>query len=245
MRSTLSMNIRILFLSALCIALAGCGHRYQIKPLKHIKKTEADFREKKDNIELRVKQLNRSKIEQLFNNQYIENRHITPLLLTIKNDSPETVTLENSFVNLTLLSSEEIQSYLSKNTPLKVVLGITAIPVVVVASVFGGAVLATLLGIHGCCAMGYVVFPFLASVFIGIPVIVGTTGYHAHDSAKFNTTLASDLHRKVLSTQTIAPGTKESALLFTKDLPETFTITLLKEQQPVLFAVTLKNQITK
>ena len=236
------MNKKIISLVILCVAfLAGCGRQYQVKPLKHVRKTEAQFIEQKENIELRVKKLDHPDIQRIFSEQDLENKRISSLLITIKNDSTKAIVFDNSLTNLTLLSADKLKSYLSKNTALKVVLGIAAIPIIVVASVFSGCALATLLGIHGCCAMGFVVLPFLASIAIGIPVIVGTTGYSIHNANKFNNALAADIKRKVLTSQNIAPGKKESALLFTKDIPETFTITLLKGQEKVPFTVTLKN----
>jgi len=228
-----------------CVAfLAGCGRQYQVKPLKHVRKTEAQFIEKKENIELRVKKLDHPDIQRIFSEQDLEYKRVSSLLITIKNDSTQTIVFDNTLTNLTLLSADKLKSYLSKNTALKVVLGIAAIPVIVIASVFSGCVLATLLGIHGCCAMGFVALPFLTSIAIGVPVIVGTTGYSIHNANKFNNALAADLKRKVLSTQTIASGKKESVLLFAKDLPETFTITLLKGQEKVPFTVTLKNIVS-
>ena len=246
------MNKKIVSLVILCVIfLAGCGRQYQVKPLKHVRKTEANFVEKKENIELRVKKLDRTEVKQLFNNQYIANRQVTALLTTIKNDTTKPITIDQKTLGISLVSYERLLAALSRSTYSKIIPGICALPLVGVASFGVGAValkIADACGAFATYTGGTIIGPALLifsstaliSTGIGISIVVGTTTYAILDAKKFNSALAADLKRKVLTSQTIAPGEKESALLFAKNLPESFTITLLKGQEKVPFTVTLK-----
>ena len=244
------MNKKLVFLSFACIAfLAGCGHPYQIRPLKHVKKTEAQFIEKKDNIELRVKKLSKEEIKQIFNGRYFGD-YVTSLIITIKNDSLTPITFGQENISLNLLSAQQIHAHFRKTIVGKIFLGILAIPVVVNLLLWGSLFFVSSMGILTFqggvpCGLNALAYLLAAECCIGVPVIIGATGSTIHNTIKFNQELSHDINRKILSTLSIAPKKKESVLLFTKNLPETFTITLLKEQQPVLFAIILNNQITK
>ena len=243
------MNIKLSLVGILCLALAGCGHQYQIKPLKHVKKHEAQFCEKKDNIELRVKKLKQQDIQQIFNDQYIIYKNVSGLILTIKNNSPEPVTFDGNNSTIQLLSAQQIKPYLSKNTPMRIVLGLIAIPGVIIASAIGLVTYVTLIeGVHGCSeAAGFAaLFGIVGGLYIGVPIVVATTGYHVHDSVQFNTKLAHDLKTKVLTTQTIAPRTKSSTIIFTKNLPRTFIITFTREkEQATTFTIQIPEPVKK
>jgi hypothetical protein len=198
---------------------------------------------KKKDVELRVQRLTPDKIGRIFNNR-TPNKNIITLLITTKNDSKEPVIFKQENTTLKLLSTQELASILSSSIFGKVLLGAFAIPLFFLATFTGlGAIGVGAIVPMGCCTSAYTAISLGGLgwfYLIGVPVIVGTTGYSIKNATEFDTNLSHDINKKILLAQTTAPGTEESALAFAKNLPEQFTITLLKGQEPVPFVVKLK-----
>jgi hypothetical protein len=242
----MNKQINVIAITSACaLLLAGCGRQYQVRPLKHIKREEAHFVEQKNSIELRVKQLYHSEVQQLFNNRTI-NKQIVCLALTVKNGPNSLAQFSQENTTLPLLSAEEILNNLKSNITGKIVLGALAIPLLVVSTTYLGTLgLMALTKLSASCAHGLMVICyglsiFAIDVFVGAPIIVGITGAAVSDAAQFNVHLSNDINRKILSTLTVEPDKEETALLFARELPEQFTITLLKGQEHVPFVIRLK-----
>jgi len=215
----------------LLLFLSGCGYRYNSRSLKHVRKSKADFIAKKEEVELRVKQLGPKKIRRLFNGQRLNSKCIVSMLLTVKNHSSENVLVDQSAISLNLLTAEQIRSRLSRNIPMRLVGGATAIPVIAVATCASVVFGAWVCGASACVGLGLFVYALIANIYIFIPVIVGTTGYKTIDAHKFNKELSKDLNRKVILHQTVDAHKKRTMLLFAKNAPKEFEVTLFKGEQ--------------
>jgi len=236
------MNKKLLSIGCLLFLLGGCGSRYQARALKNVKKKEADFIEKKEGVELRVKRLTPSDFSKTFKGQTLM-QDISPLLLTIKNDSDHTVLIDEKSIGLKLLTATQIKSKLSRSIPLRLFGGIVAIPLTI-AAIAGTLAAVALLGFSGGCIGCTIIAALAGGIYTGIPLVVGTAGYKTYDALKFNQELGKDLKRKVISEQIIEPHKKQSMLLFAKKAPNNFDISLFNvdQQKKVTFNVQLKDK---
>jgi len=220
----------------LLLFLSGCGYRYNSRSLKHVKKSKADFIAKKEEVELRVKQLGPKKISRLFNGQRLNSKRIVQVLLTVKNDSNADILFDEKSIGLKLLTAKEVSLRLSRAVGGRVVAGVAAgvvaWPILVMTGAVGALLLGEVLfGMHGCAALGIFATVGGSILFAGFPVIVASTGYSVAQARRFNKKLANDVKCKVISKQIIPAHKKQSALLFTEDVPKEFGITLFKGEQ--------------
>jgi hypothetical protein len=227
------MTQKFVTMCTCALLLAGCGRQYQVRPLKHIKREEAHFVEQKNGIELRVKQLQHSEVQELFNNRSL-NKRIVRLAFTIKNGTNSPVIFDQKNTTLQVLSSKEILDQLASSVIGKIIACTLVIPV------FTAVVVLRALQGPSCCTGLSVLLLFLFDIFVGTPVIVGITGNTVSDATQFNVHLSNDINRKILSTLTVEPDKEETALLFARELPEQFTITLIKGQERIPFVIRLK-----
>ena len=224
----------------LSVALAGCGHRYTVKPLAHIKKTEAQFCEKKHDVELRVKKLDYEETKKLFSGRELE-RSISALVLTVKNSSACMLMCDYKHIGLPLLSAEELQQLLKKNVNTRVLFGALAFPALVLT---GWGILAAVLP-SGCGSAGsyLLALTLLGDIFIGIPIIVGVSTSEVKGASGFNAHLSHDIKDKLLYGKSVAPGETSSMLILSRKVSQQFSLALLLDtKETISFNVILNDK---
>lgn len=227
-----------LFILSLIVLLSGCVKNYKVKPLKNIKKNEAEFIEKKEGIEIRARRIKRKELGALFRSS-LSDQQVQGFLLTLNNQSNQKVYLDHKNINVPMVSTKELYQSLSKYSAVCLGLGL------------GGA---AMLGLTAAslCTIPFVLIPGIVGT-LGLITIIGTAlatpivflggSFTGIDAAVFNQKLKKELNDHIVSSFSIRPGKKHSALFVTREKFKSFEILLVKgkSEQLIVFRIDLKN----
>jgi hypothetical protein len=232
------MNKNILGILLLFV-LGGCTKNYKVSPLKPLKKEQAHFVDKKDDVEIRVKKLDRKDLGKFFNS-YFSKQDIAGYFLTIKNKSDQTVYFDAQDIDLPLVSTQELYQNLSRSSLKRLGLGIGA-------AVALGSTFALLATIPFCCMAPCLLADcgLLATILsgFGAPIVFMGSVFSGVNSAVFNEKLKKDLKYKVASSITIKPSKKHTLIFVTRENKKSFDMTLQKgkeKPQHIVFNVKVK-----
>jgi len=223
----------------LLLCLAGCTSRYQPQALKGIKKNQADFSEKREDIELRVNQLNNKQLGKLFKSS-LSDRHLKGFLLTVKNNSDQKIYLDYQNIGLSLISTHDLYQNLSKYSSVRLGLAVGGTTLLALAAA-GLCTIPFPLMTGALAATGFCV---LLGCAVATPIVFIGGTFTGIDAAVFNQKLKKELKHKIVTQITIKPGKKYSAICATRDSSRSFDVSLLKgkeTQEKVTFNVIMKD----
>lgn len=113
--STLLLSLGVL------LVIPACGPKYQSKQLKPLNTRSAQFEQTKDNVTLRVKQLNKQETNALFDNRaselFTKNNPIVPLQITITNNSAKDLLFNKKTFTLDICNEHDVISRITFYDP--------------------------------------------------------------------------------------------------------------------------------
>lgn len=236
---SISMNKKLLALSLLLV-LGGCVKNYKVPPLRHLKKSQSVFSDKKEGVVLRLDLLNNKQLDELFKTS-LSDQQVRGFLLTIKNQRNQKIFLDYQNIGLPLLSTLELYNNLSEYSLVR--LGLVAC-----GSAMLGLAVSTLCTTPITLMTGFLIYLAAAigvsTSVVGIPVVFLGSAFTGIDAAVFNQKLKKELKNKIVSRIAIRAGGKYSAIFVTRDPSSSFDIAMLKsekEQKNIIFNVQLKD----
>lgn len=178
----------------LAVFLAGCG-RYQVKLLRPLCKSTAQYKGKKDGVSMYVGKLERKEARDYFNGAELPFKKTMPLILTVKNESPYSILISRRHISLPLLNEQELMALMERSVAAPLLAGM------------GTALVLDATTSHRRHGGG--LFGSLAS---GAAVVAGAAGSVSASSS--NETFAVDLRSKMLHEETLWPGEEITKVVF-------------------------------
>ncbi len=242
-------NWRLFSVFSLGLLLAGCGGRYQVRPLKPVKRERAHFVQTKAGVEVCIRQLKKHEIGEIFNGQTIpEALKISAYAITVDNTTNETIFLSTRQLSLRQLSAHEVFALLRydhSSTTLKraLIAGVVAggVATVLFTSMGVLAIVASSGSACGSLLAAENLLP-IAGVFAGATAFyAAVTGIPLGISrGVFNDDLRSDIRKKNLTDLTIAPHSQETRLFFARAGQPSFTLAIQgSDKHHILFNIGL------
>jgi hypothetical protein len=224
--STLLLSLGVL------LVIPACGPKYQSKQLKPLNTQSAQFEQTKNNVTMRVKQLNQQEANAQFNGRasklFMRKYSIVPLQVTITNAGTDEILFNKSALDLDLCNEREVAELLYTNAQSRVI-GIRAL--------CGAGFGVSCIGIYPALWIAALGIPF------GVPLLMSLCGAAIYSGYAFmtadnqyetcadvNDVIDKDISAKTLKVNaaTIKPGKELNYLLFAngKTFKPNFTLTL-------------------
>lgn len=189
------MKKRLSILALFLILLSGCGG-YKIRPLKPLRKYEADYEETKNGITLYVKRLDREEAHECFSGRQIPFKQVVPLMLTLKNNSSHSISFSARHIGLTLFDYQAMIRLMHRSVAAPLLAGTGMAVATDIATSATGDRLARTVG---------------AAASAGS--LIGGAGASIAASSD-NDSFAVDLRNKLLDRVSLWPGEKMTKVIF-------------------------------